>query len=237
MKTKRILALLVALIMVFQLMPAAFAEDSGDDGRLNDETVTEPAETPAEDPAEDPTEDPVLEPVDDPIDDPFNEGDEIQEYTGETRTVTIGIVNTWTDQNAQVHYWANGIEAGEADTTATGETAYKSVGDAYWGGEPQLFTLYTASIPKDAQFKVHNGESWFGGDSGASDNYAFIFDYSGSDIAAYYQNADFEAKVGSVYYESFTAALDAAQAGDTITLLKDVELNTVYTMDSCRLPP
>ena len=75
MKTKRILALLVALIMVFQLMPAAFAEDSGDDGRLNDETVTEPAETPAEDPAEDP----VLEPITDQLDDPFREGDEIQE--------------------------------------------------------------------------------------------------------------------------------------------------------------
>ena len=75
MKTKRILALLVALIMVFQLMPAAFAEDSGDDGRLNDETVTEPAETPADDPAEDPTGDPEdpVDPADDPIDDPFRE--------------------------------------------------------------------------------------------------------------------------------------------------------------------
>ena len=99
-----------------------------------------------------------------------------------TRTLTVGVINyVINDIGAngyQVHYWG-GSATGDADLTATGKTEQKSVGSSYWGNAAQTFSMYTAEIPADATgFKVRNGNRWFG-DDGATQNRAYIFNYSG----------------------------------------------------------
>ena len=84
----------------------------------------------------------------------------------DTKTIYVGVLNSW-DQGKglyQVHYWGDGIEAGDADLSPmNSRMEYKSVGKEYWGNEPQLFKLYTASIPSGATtYKVHRGDDWFG---------------------------------------------------------------------------
>ena len=105
MKTKRILALLVALIMVFQLMPAAFAEETGEGERLNDQTTeVTPADDPV-DPADDPEDpvDPANDPEDpvDPADDPEDPVDPADDPEDEPAGETIdGSVKPADDLNA-----------------------------------------------------------------------------------------------------------------------------------------
>ena len=106
-----------------------------------------------------------------------------------TRTVTVGVINYVINdigaEGYQVHYWG-GSTSGDADLTATGKTEQKSVGSSYWGNAAQTFSMYTAEIPADATgFKVHNGDRWFG-DDGATQNRAYIFNYSGD--KALYEN-------------------------------------------------
>ena len=99
-----------------------------------------------------------------------------------TRTLTVGVISYVIDDiganGYQVHYWG-GSATGDADLTATGKTEQKSVGSSYWGNAAQTFSMYTAESPADATgFKVHNGDRWFG-DDGATQNRAYIFNYSG----------------------------------------------------------
>jgi hypothetical protein len=212
--------LLVALIMVFQLMPAAFAEDSGDDGRLNDETVTEPAETPAEDPAEDPTEDPALEPVDDPIDDPFNEGDEIQVASGlSDGFYLVGTMNNWGDaENMAAYKFAvnpsNSAEymlATELEAGAEFKAIKVESENVYWipdGTGNNARTSLTGAVT------VYFSENEKGDWSGDGQSHFFV------------QEA--VAKIGSVGYPTLEAAVAAAGTDDVIEILVAGE----YTLPS-----
>ena len=180
MKAKRILALLVALFMVFQLMPSAFA-DGGDVEEPNDQTVGETTEDSAEEP-EVPAEEPEV---------PAEETEEIPQRNAKsgTRTVTVGVIDFLISGNDsigstgwQVRYWG-GEATDDADCRMISpETTYaKSVGSAFWNNEEKTFIVFTAEIPADATgFKVHNGGRWFGEDgSTAEHDCAYVFNYDG----------------------------------------------------------
>ena len=77
--SKRVLALIMALVMIVSLLPvSAFAEEIGTDEIVEaapvDEEVDEPEE-PAEEPepTEEPEEDPIEEPAEEPVEEPAEE--------------------------------------------------------------------------------------------------------------------------------------------------------------------
>ncbi len=91
------------------------------------------------------------------------------------------IENEGSQSSYQLHYWNNNNFIGDAVLKATGETVSKSVGNAYWGGAAQTFTVYEASVPLAATgYKFHIGNRWFGDDGNIStSNTVYIFNYSG----------------------------------------------------------
>ncbi len=98
---RKILALMLAVLMLFTVVPAAFAEEPAEPS--TEETVVaaeteqpaeEPAEEPAEQPAEEPAEEPGEEPKEDPTEQPTEEpteepGEEPAEQPGEEPTEEI----------------------------------------------------------------------------------------------------------------------------------------------------
>ena len=111
-----------------------------------------------------------------------------------TTTITVGVINYVINElgntGYKVHYWGGADGAKDADLTATGKTEKKSVGKAYWNGDEQTFTMFTATVPSDfAGYKVHNGDRWFGDDGTPDKTTAYIFNYSG-DKALYEVSAE-----------------------------------------------
>ncbi len=68
-----------------------------------------------------------------------------------TTTITVGVINYVINElgntGYKVHYWGGADGAKDADLTATGKTEKKSVGKAYWNGDEQTFTMFTATVP------------------------------------------------------------------------------------------
>lgn len=111
-----------------------------------------------------------------------------------TTTITVGVINYVINElgntGYKVHYWGGADGAKDADLTATGKTEKKSVGKAYWNGDEQTFTMFTANVPSDFKgYKVHNGDRWFGDDGTPDKTTAYIFNYSG-DKALYEVSAE-----------------------------------------------
>ena len=111
-----------------------------------------------------------------------------------TTTITVGVINYVINElgntGYKVHYWGGADGAKDADLTATGKTEKKSVGKAYWNGDEQTFTMFTATVPSDFKgYKVHNGDRWFGDDGTPDKTTAYIFNYSG-DKALYEVSAE-----------------------------------------------
>ena len=101
-----------------------------------------------------------------------------------TTTITVGVINYVINElgntGYKVHYWGGADGAKDADLTATGKTEKKSVGKAYWNGDEQTFTMFTATVPSGFDgYKVHNGDRWFGDDGTPDKTTAYIFNYSG----------------------------------------------------------
>ena len=101
-----------------------------------------------------------------------------------TTTITVGVINYVINElgntGYKVHYWGGADGAKDADLTATGKTEKKSVGKAYWNGDEQTFTMFTATVPSDR---------WFGDDGTPDKTTAYIFNYSG-DKALYEVSAE-----------------------------------------------
>ncbi len=111
-----------------------------------------------------------------------------------TTTITVGVINYVINElgntGYKVHYWGGADGAKDADLTATGKTEKKSVGKAYWNGDEQTFTMFTATVPSGFDgYKVHNGDRWFGDDGTPDKTTAYIFNYSG-DKALYEVSAE-----------------------------------------------
>ena len=111
-----------------------------------------------------------------------------------TTTITVGVINYVINElgntGYKVHYWGGADGAKDADLTATGKTEKKSVGKAYWNGDEQTFTMFTATVPSGFDgYKVHNGDRWFGDDGTPDKMTAYIFNYSG-DKALYEVSAE-----------------------------------------------
>ena len=111
-----------------------------------------------------------------------------------TTTITVGVINYVINElgntGYKVHYWGGADVAKDADLTATGKTEKKSVGKAYWNGDEQTFTMFTANVPSGFDgYKVHNGDRWFGDDGTPDKTTAYIFNYSG-DKALYEVSAE-----------------------------------------------
>lgn len=111
-----------------------------------------------------------------------------------TTTITVGVINYVINElgntGYKVHYWGGADGAKDADLTATGKTEKKSVGKAYWNGDEQTFTMFTANVPSDFKgYKVHNGDRCFGDDGTPDKTTAYIFNYSG-DKALYEVSAE-----------------------------------------------
>ena len=110
-----------------------------------------------------------------------------------TTTITVGVIKYLMDEMStgyKVHYWGGADGAKDADLTATGKTEKKSVGKAYWNGDEQTFTMFTATVPSGFDgYKVHNGDRWFGNDGTPDKTTAYIFNYSG-DKALYEVSAE-----------------------------------------------
>ncbi len=111
-----------------------------------------------------------------------------------TTTITVGVINYVINElgntGYKVRYWGGAVGAKDADLTATGKTEKKSVGKAYWNGDEQTFTMFTATVPSNfAGYKVHNGDRWFGDDGTPDKTTAYIFNYSG-DKALYEVSAE-----------------------------------------------
>ena len=54
------------------------------------------------------------------------------------------------------------------------------IGNDYWGNAEQTFTIYTAEIPLGyTNYKVRNGNRWFGDDGSIDKPNAYIFNYDG----------------------------------------------------------
>ena len=98
--SKRVLALIMALVMIVSLLPvSAFAEEIGADEIVEaapvDEEIDEPeepaeepepTEEPEEDPIEEPAEEPVEEPAEEPVEEPIEESaEELYALTAEQR--------------------------------------------------------------------------------------------------------------------------------------------------------
>ena len=235
MKLKRLLAFLLAFVMMFSLTTPAYAEGGGDD-----EYTEEAGEISKV------NEDEELTSADDriaPADELQGDG-ELEEDDG-TRTITIAIASWWLNPQVQAHYWVDGI-IGDVDLEATGQSVYTDINGHHPSGETKQYFLYTAEIPVNAQFKLHAGDTWFGlEDSSATDTYAFLFDHgkdeSGNPINhVNYERVDYSVEIGETYYQSAEYALTYAQDGETITLLKDIEIDTGNrlndTGDNTRFP-
>ena len=111
-----------------------------------------------------------------------------------TTTITVGVINYVINElgntGYKVHYWGGADGAKDADLTATGKTEKKSVGKAYWNGDEQTFTMFTATVPSGFDgYKVHNGDRWFGDNGTPDKTTAYIFNYSG-DKALYEVSAE-----------------------------------------------
>ena len=111
-----------------------------------------------------------------------------------TTTITVGVINYVINElgntGYKVRYWGGAVGAKDADLTATGKTEKKSVGKAYWNGDEQTFTMFTATVPSGFDgYKVHNGDRWFGDDGTPDKTTAYIFNYSG-DKALYEVSAE-----------------------------------------------
>ena len=50
-------------------------------------------------------------------------------------------------------------------------------------------------------------------------------------FSAYYVAADYDAKVGSAYYENLADAIAGAEDGSTVTILRDIDTNKTFTLD------
>ena len=86
---RKILALMLAVLMLFTVVPAAFAEEPAEPS--TEETVVaaeteQPAEEPAEEPGEEPKEEPTEQPTEEPTEEP---GEEPAEQPGEEPTEEI----------------------------------------------------------------------------------------------------------------------------------------------------
>lgn len=101
----------------------------------------------------------------------------------DTRTITVGVINYLYNELGssgwQVHYWGSLAPEVDVNISFSGVTQQKSVGNDYWSGADQTFYVTTATIPIDAQFKVHKGDRWFGGDASSATTSAYVFNYSG----------------------------------------------------------
>ena len=221
MKLKRLLAFLLAFVMMFSLTTPAYAEGGGDD-----EYTEEAGEISKV------NEDEELTSADDriaPADELQGDG-ELEEDDG-TRTITIAIASWWQDPQVQAHYWGEGITTGDVDLAANGQSVYTDINGNHPSGETKEYHLYTAKIPVNAKFRLHAGDTWFGEDSSATNTYAFLFDHgkdgSGSPINyVIYERVDYSVRIGETYYESAEYALTYALDGETVELLKDVELSS-----------
>ena len=144
-------------------------------------------------------DDPQDEPADDSKDEEDAKDEEPAKLTkdggltrdGDTeseRKITIGIIdhqyNALSVDDWKIHFWSDGISAADANIIYLGTTETRLLG-YYWNNNPQTFHMFEAYIPENAQFKVYNGNTWFGGDAAATDNCAYLFEYSQSYYALY----------------------------------------------------
>ncbi len=53
-------------------------------------------------------------------------------------------------------------------------------------------------------------------------------------FSAYYVAANYDAKVGSAYYENLADAIAGAENGSTVTILRDIDTNETFTLDKKR---
>ena len=147
------------------------------------------------------------------------------------KTIYVGVIDylNLTESNYMVHYWGGTDGAKDATLTATGKTVQQAVGSSYWSNEPQPFKMYTATIPADATgFKVHNGNTWFGGDGDPNkNNTAYVFEWGGN-YNAYYTNTEEPAS------EPSTEAPTTEQP-DTTPILGEGAYYIVGTMNNWQL--
>lgn len=106
------------------------------------------------------------------------------ELTSLSNKVKVGVINYLLNDLStgyKVHCWGSGVTDTDIDLVATTKTVTKRLGNDYWGNQEQTFTIYTAEIPVGyTNYKVRNGDRWFGDNDGSIDKpNAYIFNYSG----------------------------------------------------------
>ena len=109
---------------------------------------------------------------------------EMPELTSLSNKVKVGIIsyllNELSTTGYQVHCWGTGVTDTDIDLVATTKTVTKRLGNDYWENQEQTFTIYTAEIPVGyTNYKVRNGDRWFGENGSIDKPNAYIFNYSG----------------------------------------------------------